>query len=202
MIFFKEVHNTRVESEENPLDIYCIVANETVLINNSHFGDEFTTIAPREGHMPLSILNDCHWEELAHPHLFPTGKFCYQVQRDPALFPVKYFNQRFLNYTLEFASDTDYIFFGQSVLLKLNLKNQIKIATHKVYSDKLTAGMLSEDFKEKVCGFIATDQAFNFMSCIKGTSDYWKKFLFDVLAMVTQLGIFTLFLTLSYADLR
>ena len=115
MIFFKEVHNTRVESEENPLDIYCIVANEIVLINNSH-----------KGHMPLSILNDCNWEELAHPHLFPTGKFCYQVQRDPALFPVKYFNQRFLNYTLEFASDTDYIFFAQSVLLKLNLKKQLR----------------------------------------------------------------------------
>ena len=59
---FKEVHNTRVESEENPLDIYRIAANETALINNSRFEDEFRIIAPGEGNMPLSILNDCHCE--------------------------------------------------------------------------------------------------------------------------------------------
>ena len=73
---------------------------------------------------------------------------------------------------------------------------------HKVCSDKLTAGMLSGDFKEKVREFIAIDQTFSFMSCIKGTPAYWKKFLFDVLAMVKQLRIPTFFLTLSCADLR
>ena len=66
---------------------------------------------------------------------------------------------------------------------------------HKVCSDKLTAGMLSGDFKEKVhrSGFQLDD-------CIKGSPAYWKKFLFDVLAMVKQLGIPTFFLTLSCAD--
>ena len=59
----KEVHNTRNESEENPLDIDCIAANEIALINNFHFGDEFTTIALGEGHMSLSTYNDSHCEE-------------------------------------------------------------------------------------------------------------------------------------------
>ena len=76
------------------------------------------------------------------------------------------------------------------------------MAMYKVCSDKLTAGMPSGDFKEKVCEVIATDQAFSFMSCIKGTPAYWKKFLFDVLAMVKQLGIPIFFLTLSCANLR
>lgn len=75
----EEAHNTRVKSEENPLDAYRIAANKTALINNSHFGDELTTIPPGEGNIPLSTLNDCHGEELAHPHLFLTGKFGYQV---------------------------------------------------------------------------------------------------------------------------
>ena len=39
------------------------------------------------------------------------------------------------------------------------------------------------------------------MSGIKGTPAYWKKFLFDVLAMVRQLGCPTFFMT-SSADLR
>ena len=40
------------------------------------------------------------------------------------------------------------------------------------------------------------------MSSVKRTSAYWKKFLYDVPAMVKQLGIPTYFLTFSCADLR
>ena len=40
------------------------------------------------------------------------------------------------------------------------------------------------------------------MSSIKDTPAYWKKFLFEVLAMVKQLGIPTFFMTLSCANLR
>ena len=40
------------------------------------------------------------------------------------------------------------------------------------------------------------------MSSIKGTPAYWKNFLFEVLAMVKQLGIPAFFMTLSCADLR
>ena len=72
----------------------------------------------------------------------------------------------------------------------------------KVASDTLTAGMLGRNFKEKVKEFIATDKAFSFMNCIKGTPAYWKKFLYEVLAMVKQLRVLTFFLTLSCADLR
>ena len=46
--------------------------------------------------------------------------------------------------------------------------------------------MLSSNFNEKIKEFIASDQAFTFMNSIKGTPVYWKKFLFDVLAMVKQ----------------
>ena len=79
---FQEVDNTKVESEENPLDVYLISINKFFSIKNSHIGDEFPTITPGAGTMPLSILNECHCEELATSHLFPTGKFAYQVQRD------------------------------------------------------------------------------------------------------------------------
>ena len=54
----------------------------------------------------------------------------------------------------------------------------------KVTSNQLTSGILNSNINEKVKKFIASDQAFTFMSSIKGTPTYWKKFLFDVLAMV------------------
>ena len=40
------------------------------------------------------------------------------------------------------------------------------------------------------------------MSSIKGTPAYWEKFLFQVLGMVKQVGLATIFMTLSCADLQ
>ena len=70
----------------------------------------------------------------------------------------------------------------------VNLHNQINIVMRKVSSDKLTAGMLISNFKDKVKDFIASDQAFIFMNGSKGTPAYWKEFLFDFLAMLKLLG--------------
>ena len=39
------------------------------------------------------------------------------------------------------------------------------------------------------------------MNIVKGTPAYWQRFLFEVLAMVKQLGLPTFFLTLKCADL-
>ena len=46
------------------------------------------------------------------------------------------------------------------------------------------------------------DNAFSFISSVKGAPTYWKQFFYEVLAMVKQLGIPKYFLTLSCADLR
>ena len=113
----------------------------------------------------------------------------------------KYFHQRLLNYTQKFSSDSDYIFFVHSGMQKLNLSNHINIAMRKVTSSQLTSGVLGSNFNEKVKEFIASDQAFTFMNT-KGTPAYGKKFLFDVLAMVKQLGVPTFFMTLPSTDLK
>ena len=68
---------------------------------------------------------------------------------------------------------------------------------HKVCSDKLTSDLLSGYSNGKICEFIATDQAFSFISCIKRTLAYWKKILLDVLPMVKHKGIPILLLALS-----
>ena len=136
---------------------------------------------------------------MAHPHLFPTGKFGYKVKRKFHLTPSKYFNQRLLHYSQQFASDTDYIFFTYAVMQKIQLNDQINTAMKKIASDSLNAGKLSKNFKATIQQFIAQDKAYSFMSSIKDTPA-WKNFLFEVLAMVKQLGIPTFFMTLSCAD--
>ena len=130
-----------LEEVENPLDQYRISANEGALIPTIPCEiNENITVAPGEGLKPISILTDKHCEELSYPYLFPTGKFGYNIDRAIYLSPVKYFNQRLLNY----------IFFPNSVTQHLNLNSRINIAMQKVKTNQLTAGMLSRNFKESV----------------------------------------------------
>ena len=157
--------------------------------------------APGENKKPIAFFQDQYCEELAFPYLFPTGKFGFNVPRPVNLSLTRYFNQRLLNFTQRFSSNADYIFFAHYILQQTHLFNQINIATKKVKGN-ITAGQLQNNFKETVRSFICEDQGFIFMKSVKGTPAYWKNFLYDVLAMVKQLGLPTFFLTLSCADLR
>ena len=74
-----------------------------------------------------------------------------------------------MHYIQKFAAESDYIFFADSALQKVKLSSQINIAKKKVISNNLTAGILSENFQQRVKELIAQDKAFNFMSSIKGT---------------------------------
>ena len=139
---------------------------------------------------------------MAHPHLFPHGKFGLHAERDIKLTHTKYFNQRLLNYTQRFSSDSDYVFFANFVSQQMNLRNQINVAMKKVSGQNLTANMFQENFKDTVKSFLADENAYSFMNTIKGSPAYWKNTLSDVLAMVKQLGIPSFFLTLSCADPR
>ena len=84
----------------------------------------------------------------------------------------------------------------------MKLQSQINVAIKKVCSGNLTAGVLSQNFSERAESLIVKDEAYHFMSTIKGTPAYWKDVLYEVLAMVKQLGLPTFFMTLIFADLH
>ena len=65
----------------------------------------------------------------------------------------------------------------------------------------MTASEIKSDVN-KLKGLICQDQAYLFLRQIPGTPPYWQKFMYEVVAMVKQLGIPTWFMTLSCADLR
>ena len=100
------------EEEHDTFHNHCTRRNETALISEvpNTVENENLIVAPGQGKSPISVFNDKFGEELAFPYLFPDGKFGYKVERDIPISPVKYFNQRLLNYTQRFAGDADYIF--------------------------------------------------------------------------------------------
>ena len=73
---------------------------------------------------------------------------------------------------------------------KLKLQGLINIAI-KVCCRHLTAAILSQNFSKTVKSFIVSDMAYHFMSIVKGTPDYWRHFLLDVLALVKEFSLLT-----------
>ena len=76
------------------------------------------------------MIKNC--EELAFPRIFSRAKFGYTFPREHHLTPTRYLNQRLLNFSQTFASNSDSIFFAQSVLQQNNFDDQINIAMEKV----------------------------------------------------------------------
>ena len=69
------------------------------------------------------------------------------------------------------------------------MRSSINFDMHKFKPGTLTAEKVQSNFKGTVEWFVVMDNAFSFMNSVKGSPPYWEQFLYDVLAMVKQLGI-------------
>ena len=214
-----EAHCNTLSEEENmeesddPLNEYRQATSETCLqsvlpdypvtVQSSErrsLGNEIYNIAPGENRHPVSLMTDQKCEELAFPVLFPQGCFGYMEERNIKLSPVKYFNSRLLHYTGRFATNSEYLF-TQFVIEQKKVADSINIALKKVQGQTLSASQIKLDVN-KLKNLVCQDQAYLFLRQIPGTPPYWQKFMYEVVAMVKQLGIPTWFMTLSCADLR
>ena len=196
--FLVDTIEENLEGEENQ-NSHKLTQCETALVNET-VTDEMV-ISPCEGKEPVPLYDDKFCEELSFPDLFPTGAYGYKVERDIPLTLTRYFNQRLLNYSQRFSSNSDYIFFAQMITQQEKIMSRINIAMKKVKGN-LTAGEFRNNYDDIVTSLLRDKDAFKFLSEVKGSPAYWKNFLNQVLAMVRQLGLPTFFLTLSCADLR
>ena len=203
------------EEQDDPLNEYRAPTNETCLqsvipdypvtiVQDDDIlssGNEIYSIAPGENKHPVSFMTDKQCEELAFPVLFPKGEFGYTVEREVKLSPVKYFNARLLHYSGRFATNPEYLFFAQFIVEQKKVSDSINIALKKIHGQPITASQIRSN-PQSLQNLICQDQAYLFLRQIPGTPPYWQKFMYEVIAMVKQLGIPTWFMTLSCADLR
>ena len=187
------------ENSSDPLNDFKQSVAESIVLPPSHT-NEYLEIAPGEGKKPENIILDKFCEELAFPQLLCKGRYGYSVDRNLKISHTKYFNQRLLNYKNIFSSCSEYIFFAQFVMQQINLNSQINIAMKKVPGSSITAASIQQ--QDSCKNLIANDRCYYFMNRIKGVPAYWKRFQFEVLAMVRQLGCPSFFMTLSSADLH
>ena len=93
----------------------CLLREDTVDATS----DNIFTIAPGEGHKPISILN---------PTKYPTGKFGLITERKTKLTVRKYFNQRLLDADGRFARDIEYLLTAQYAVESKQVADDASIA--------------------------------------------------------------------------
>lgn len=100
-----------------------------------------------------------------------------------------------------FAKDTDYLFAAQYATERYQLSGNISVNVRQVKgSPKITAYTVKDP--DRLQNLIRHDHAYRCLATIRGSPEYWRRTLLDLLAMVRQLGIPCWFITLSSADLR
>ena len=114
---------------------------------------------------------------------------------------LKYFNARLLHHSGRFPNNPEYLFFAQFIIEQKKVSDSINIALKKVHDQPVTASHIRSSV-QTLQNLICQDQAYLFLRQIPGTPPYWQRFMYEVVAMVKQLGIPTWFMTLSCADLR
>ena len=75
------------------------------------------------------------------------------------------------------------------------MKDSINIALKRYLGKPLTASQVRNLDSGTMHHMIFSDQAYYFMKNILGSPPYWKNFLFDVVAMIKQLGPPALWIT-------
>ena len=170
-----------------------------------HFFDDVYNIAPGEGQNPIRMLQEVGNEAKTFPHLFPTGKFSWNEERDVRITLSRYFNNRLMNTDNRFAKDSNYIFFCQymSELNQVIEKTQISVRKSLTRVDggkSVNAEMLQNPVL--LSKLLKNDEALRFMQPIRGTPAYWSSAQKDLFAMLRQLGIPTWFCSFSSAEYR
>ena len=157
---------------------------------------KFSFIFVGEGQLPLPILMDKYCEELAFPSIFcgqsrtcsPNVKLSYE---DHINSEIRRSDRRAVRY--------DHLLFAHKKSQLKQLCNSINIAMKKAaQSSGLTVSqVLDNNFINDTVG---KDNAYRFLTSITGSPAYWEQQKKQVLAMVRQFGVFTLFVTLSAAE--
>lgn len=76
------------------------------------------------------------------------------------------------------------------------MSDSVSIALKKIQTQPLTAAEVKSDLN-KLKSLVCQEQAYLFLRQIPGTLPYWQKFMYEVIAMVKQLGIPTWFTTVT-----
>lgn len=196
------------EENEEPQDSrrsnYCFVSAAIDKADPDFFTKQsaIVSLAPAEGLRPVSILSLANKSSLLQecfPKSIPYGDFGFNVLREKPITKAQLMHWCLCNHDPRFAQSADFVFLAQYVREAESLASSIKVQLRKAAAGHVTAGdARQEGFSDEV---MLQKLGYRFMSQVRGSPAYWQRVMYDVLAMVRQLGKPTWFVTFSCADL-
>ena len=137
---------------------------------------------------------------MAFPTLFPYGKADLKHPREKHISPKKYFQHLLRYHDERFAKHPRFRYFALNSIMRWSALSNGGIFVKKNSNFKdMNVTQLREEL-EKNPGLIKKLMFYN--SNLRGTRSYWYARGQELLSMVEQLGLPTLFFTLSAADLH
>ena len=187
---------SEIEDDDNETPIM------TLLDEQSFDKNEVLSVAPGEGQKPLSIFKDPDAEYLAFPTLFCGQK---RVQNSDRHVPVYYSD--ICKWALRcvdrrFALHIPNIFFKMKKLQIEQVCSKVHLAVRrcKTKGKSYTAGYILQDNMGE--SLVRLDEGYRIFKTIRNSPQYWENQKKEVFAMIRQLGLPTLFLSLSANDLQ
>ncbi|XP_054166272.1 uncharacterized protein LOC128963769 [Oppia nitens] len=154
--------------------------------------------APGEGKKPLNILIDINAASLAFPKLF-AGQERPLITKTMKFSVADYAKSELRRHDRRCAENIPYLFFtfkrkqwNEAISATNIFKRKIKGQAEWSVNDALDS--------TKVNKAIASDKAFKSMSKLRTSPSYWEQKRDETIAMIRQLGLPTLFFTLSAAE--
>ena len=157
-------------------------------------------IAPAEGQIPVSFINEPDCEALAFPKHFSTGQFHFNYERERPITVLKYIHSRLKNCNMKYAEDPQYLFYCLDWHEKEVVSSTKQFVLRKRFQSDVSVGQLTNT--GNVRNMIRDNQLYASFKNVRGTPQYFHNMLLDVLAKVRQFGTPTFFLTWSAAEFK
>ena len=172
------------------LDEHCLDKNEIL------------SVAPGEGQKPLSILKDPHAEYLAFPTLFCGQK---RMANDERYVPVYYsdickWELRCIDRRVALHIPNMFYKMKRLQIEQVCSKVHLAVRRCKTKGKSYTAGYILKDNMGE--SLVRLDEGYKIFKTIRNSPQYWENQKKEVFSMIRQLGLPTLFLSLSANDLH
>lgn len=199
---YHDINVPQFNLQEEPLNEndqnFDPVEVSAVCLNYSNSGNP--DIIDLNANYPVELHTLKFSEEKTFPWLFPYGINGYDTDRERKMTLGQYYKFRFCNKDSRWRQNITYLINAVNLYEKQYLSQLISVYTRIRRSEHPNSRPLTANDVVNGTNPDFRENSFMFMKNIRGTVAYWKQVLFNLLAMIKNLGSPTLFMTLSCND--
>lgn len=184
------VDNRHPNEELNP------GGQETLLIDFDAIENiEAIRFAPGEGQRPISLLMDLNAEALSFPSIYGGEKRVFKI---PGITHTDIAKSDARNKDRRCAIPSK-LLYSYKLSQTFQIANQVSLCLRKRKGSETAGNLLNEEY---VNGLVKQDDGYKLRKNTRSSPAYWQDKQKTLMAMIRQLGIPTLFITLSAAEVK